>query len=164
MQDITEAVSSFREAARHLWNTTFYPGADWDARDRFSLVCVALFDAVVGAPFRLGSAKRPEMCEPDPAPMQAIQVIPGSKSGVPIMINRSTPRCGYWDDPVDRVCPSEVRLEFVNFFDFGELGRRDFRYVEVFICDFPSQPHLVGRRALMAFEHVSFRSVDVVSA
>ena len=104
------------------------------------------------------------MCEHDPAPLQAIQVIPGSESGVPIMINRSTPRCGYWDDPVGQVWPSDVRLEFVNFFDFDQLRRRDFRYVEVFIRDFPSQTHLVGRRALVEFEHVIIKAVDVVPA
>lgn len=100
VQDVTEAVSRFCEAARNLWNTAFYPDADWDDRDRFSLVCVALFDALVGAPFRVGG-KLPEMCEPDPAPMQALQVIPRWELGIPIMINRSTPRSGYSEDPVN---------------------------------------------------------------
>jgi hypothetical protein len=163
-EDISDAVATFREAARHLWNTAFYPNADWDDRDRFSVVCVTLFDAIVAAPFGIGGARLPQMCEPDPAPIQALQVIPRTEPGIPIMINRSTLRSGYWDDPVDRVGPSDVRLEFVNFFDFDELDRRDFTYVEVFIRDFPLQPQLIGRRALVEFADVIVKAIDVASA
>ena len=46
MNEITESIAAFREAARHLWNTFFFPNADWDDRDRYSEVCVHLFDAV----------------------------------------------------------------------------------------------------------------------
>ncbi len=155
MQDITDAVSQFREAARHLWNATFFPGADWDDRDRFSLVCVELFDALVLAPAGIRGIRLPAMCEPDPAPMRALHVVPRTESGVPIMINRTTPRCGYWDDPVDRVRPSDVCLEFVRFFDWAELERRDFRYVQVHIAGFTGRPHLLGRRALLDSEYVN---------
>lgn len=161
MQDITQAMASFREAARHLWNSTFHPHADWDDRDRFSRVCVELFDAIVGVPCRIGGARLPAMCEPGPEEMRALRVIPAAASGVPIMINRDASGSGYWDDPVRQVCPSEVRMEFVNFFDFGELGRRDFKFVLVHLRDFPAHPHLVGRRALLEFEHVTFEVVDV---
>ena len=47
MEDITESVASYREAARHLWNAFFYPDADWDDRSRFSEICAQLFDALM---------------------------------------------------------------------------------------------------------------------
>ncbi len=164
MQDITDAVSGFREAARHLWNTAFFPGADWDERDRFSRVCVALFDALVLEPARICGSKLPEMCDPDPTPIPFLQVVPRHEAGVPIMINRSIPRCGYWDDSVGQVKPSDVRLEFIRFFDFDELGRRDFRYLEVRVAEFTGQHGLVGRRALLDYEHVKIMAVGVAAA
>jgi hypothetical protein len=57
--DITDSVAAFREAARHLWNTFFYPKADWDDRDRFSQVCVDLFAALVVAPAGLSDTRLP---------------------------------------------------------------------------------------------------------
>ena len=163
MQDVTELVTRFREAARHLWNTAFGSSVDWDDRDGFSRVCTALFDALVLSPARISDTKLPEMWESDPEPHPALQVVPRAESGVPIMINRSTPRCGYWDDPVDRVRPSDVRLEFIRFFDFDELGPRDFKYLEVHVADFTGQPHLVGRRALLEYENVKIIAVRVAA-
>jgi hypothetical protein len=32
--DVTREVGLVREAGRHLWNTAFLPGADWDAAHR----------------------------------------------------------------------------------------------------------------------------------
>jgi hypothetical protein len=73
-----------------------------------------------------------------------LRVVP--KSGVRIVINRSTPPVGYWDDPVDVVLPSDgARFTFV---------RRDFKYLEVQIEEFVKHPHLVGRRALIEFAGV----------
>jgi hypothetical protein len=155
---ISEAMSSFREAARHLWNTSFWPGAQWDDRDRFDRVCIELFDALVGTTFRIG-ARLPTACAPDAAPMQSVQVLPTPQTGVPILINRSKPSCGYWDDPVDQIRSADAQLQFVRFF-FDQLGRRDFKFVEVAICDFASQPHVVGRRALIEFEYVTFEVAD----
>ena len=46
----------------------------------------------------------------------------------------------------------------------SELDRRDFTYVEVFIRDFPLQPQLIGRRALVEFADVIVKAIDVASA
>jgi hypothetical protein len=135
-----------------MWNTAFLrPGVDWNARDRFSRVCVELFDALVLAPAGIRGVRLPEECEPEPKAMAALRVVP-STADIPIQINRSSPRCGYWDDPVGRA-PSDVHLDFVRFFDFGALERRDFEHLEVHVADFPGQPHLAGRRALVGFQY-----------
>jgi hypothetical protein len=69
-------------------------------------------------------------------------------TGVPIAINRASPRTGYWDDPVNRILPDEAQLEFVRFLDWDELAPRDFSVVEVQVADFLKHPKLAGRYAL----------------
>jgi hypothetical protein len=155
MEDITESVASFREAARHLWNAFFYPDADWDDRDRFSEICVQLFDALVVMHAGVAEARLPQMYDAHPKAIPALRVVP--QSGLRIHINRShdVPRGGYWDDPVDMILsPEGVSFDFVNFYDFGELARRDFKYLEVEIRELAKHPHLVGRRALVEFDTI----------
>ncbi len=49
--DITNNITRFREAVRHLWNTYLMERAqrdnDWDLRDEFSNVYVDLFKVLV---------------------------------------------------------------------------------------------------------------------
>ena len=155
MEDITESVASFREAARHLWNAFFYPDADWDDRERFSEICVLLFEALVVARTTVTEARLPQMYDAHPKSIPTLRVVP--RSGLRIHINRShdVPRGGYWDDPVDIILsPEGVSFDFVNFYDFGQTARRDFKYLEVEIREFPKHPHLVGRRALVEFDTI----------
>ena len=153
MKEITGSIAAFREAARHLWNLFFYPNADWDDRDRFSEICVHLFDALVVAPTGLTDIRFPHLYVGHPPAVLSLHVIP--RSGLRIMINRSSPPVGYWDDPVDIVLPSDgAHFNFVTFFDWAELERRDFKYLEVEIREFTKHPHLVGRRALVEFDSV----------
>ena len=69
------------------------------------------------------------------------------------MINRDVPRSGYWDHPVSRVQPSEVELHLLRFFDFEQLGYRDYRYFEVIIHASAVYPDIIGRAALIEFDH-----------
>lgn len=150
--DVTDRIQKFRECARHLWNTAFFPEADWDDRERFGRVCTALFDAMVLGPLGLEDAVLPDIEFHDKAPMRCLRVVPSISSGTPIMINRTPRPGGYWDDPVDRVDADAVWLELVHFFDWAPLERRDFEFFLVAIREFPSQPHLVERRALVRCE------------
>ena len=155
MEDITESVASYREAARHLWNAFFYPDADWNDRDQFSEICVKLFDALVVSRVDLAQTHLPQMYDPHPKASPSLRVVP--RSGLRIHVNRShdVPRGGYWDDPVDMILsPDGVSFDFVNFYDFGETARRDFKYLEVEIREFAKHPHLVGRRALVEFDTI----------
>jgi hypothetical protein len=158
LNEITRSVEAFQEAARHLWNTFFYPDAGWDDRDRYSEICVHLFDALVIAPAGLVNVWFPQMYTHHPPSIPSLRVVP--KTGIRIMINRSEPPVGYWDDPVDFVLPSDgARFDFVTFFDFDQLDRRDFKYLEVEIREFPTRPHLVGRHALVEFDTVGVFAV-----
>jgi hypothetical protein len=88
-----------------------------------------------------------------PEPIRILRVVPTIQSGTPISINRTSRRSGYWDDPVQSVRPGDVILSFVRFFDWDELGYRDFEYIEVTIDSFHSHPHLIGRFALLQARH-----------
>ena len=89
--------------------------------------------------------------------------IPNSEHGVPISINRTHPASGYWDNPVKVVKPGDADLRFAGFFDWDELGWKDFEFCRVVIAGFPSQPHLVGRLALIAPQYVEVMFVPALS-
>ena len=74
-----------------------------------------------------------------------------SASGVPISIEQPRPgtKNRYWDHPISTISPNDGVLEFLDYFDFDELGCRDFKYVRARIQEFPGHPELVGREALL---------------
>ena len=66
------------------------------------------------------------------------------------MINKPRPYgSGYWDDPVNRISPNDAKLCFQDFFDWSEKRFADYHYFRVRIVEFPTQPHLVNREALV---------------
>ena len=153
-KDLTERVMLFRETARHVWNTAFAKDAGADASDDFEDACVILFRRLVlreafGCEKDLAPA-----WEAHPQPVMCLRVVPTVEHGTPIMINRTPPSGGYWDDPQRRVKPTDVDLGFVNFFNCDVYGRRDFQYIQVAIHGFRGHEALVGRLALIEPAHV----------
>jgi hypothetical protein len=170
MSDVTPLVAAYREAARHLWNSAFYrPNAylegdvAWDRRDAFGRVAEELFTAMILEPLGVTDRRLPPESAYSPAPLACFEVIP-SAPGVPIMINRASPRTGYWDDPVTRVAPGDACLQFVKFFDWDELGLRDFQYAEMVIAEFAAHAELAGRYALMEFSFAIFKFSETDAA
>lgn len=153
-RDVTHLVASYREAARHLWNAFLREGADWDRHDDFRLVCGQLFTMIVLTPIGRGDVEPGKAWERVDTPVPFLRVIPKSEHGVPILINRTHPASGYWDDPVKAVKPGEVDLRFAGFFDWDALGWRDFEFYRVVIAECQSQPDLRGRLALIAPQYV----------
>ncbi len=67
-----------------------------------------------------------------------------------IHVNRSAEMTsGYWDDPVNRVEPDALDLRFGQYFDWWQLGFRDFAYYRVRIEGSRPHPGLIGRDALV---------------
>jgi hypothetical protein len=150
MRDITAIMDHYRVVARSLWNTGFWAVPElrnWDARDSFAEVKKTLFEALVATNFPEAELSK-----------TGIQVVPFG-SGVPIMIEQ--PRPGdqswnlYWDDPVDKISPSDAKLRYLDFFDWNDMAYADFHYYRVRIESFDAQLHLVGREALL--EHQNAR-------
>lgn len=148
MRNIKTQIGAYREAVRHLWNSTF---STLDESLRFGR-CLNLFEQVDDLVFRA------LVCEPlgiqlnaraSFDPITNLKVVPISSTDVPIMINRSTPASGYWDDPVKVMTAPDVDLALIGFFDWDEYNQKDCRYYRVRIIDCKSQPNLIGRDALI---------------
>lgn len=148
MRNIKTEMASYREAVRHLWNSTF---SALDESLRFG-ICLDLFEEIDDLIFKA------LVCEPLGIQLNArasfdpiinLKVIPISPTDVPIMINRSIPASGYWDDPVKIISASDVNLALIDFFDWDAYNEKDFRYYRVRIIDCKSQPNLIGRDALI---------------
>ncbi|MBF5043638.1 hypothetical protein FGE12_14675 [Aggregicoccus sp. 17bor-14] len=160
MENVTQRMMKYREAARHLWNTflreeqTFSPQRlpsdevldDWEALQPL------LFRALVlrhtgneaHAAARLSSGRRSE-------PLPFLRVVPTSDR-VPAMVSRGKPAKTYWDHPVNRLGP-EDDLRFIDFFDWDSSRFLDFAYYRVEIRACAREPGLVGHEALLEVQY-----------
>jgi len=150
--DVTALMDSYRECARHLWNCYFAKDAelrqDWDLRDEFNAIAVGLFRSLVLR--KLGREDAEVVPDHIVArrPLLFLRLEP--PVGSVIHVNRSAEMTsGYWDDPVNRVDPDALDLRFVQYFDWWQLGFRDFAYYRVRIEGSRSHPDLIGRDALV---------------
>jgi hypothetical protein len=66
-----------------------------------------------------------------------------------VMDNVRTGSGTYWDDPVRCIEAGECDLRFIQFFDWWDLGFRDFAFYKVRIVGSSRYAHLVGRDALL---------------
>jgi hypothetical protein len=148
MKNIKPEMAAYREAMRHLWNSTF---SKLDDSLRFG-TCLDLFEQIDDLVFRA------LVCEPlgielearaSFDPIVSLKVIPASTTDVPIMINRMVPASGYWDYPIKTITASDVDLVFIGFFDWDAYESKDMRYYRVRIVNSISEPDLVGRDALI---------------
>ena len=157
MDDVTYLFSIYRECVRHLWNTFFRPVAqptqDWDVRDEFDTVARDIFSSLVLRPAGASGCELSSAWSHEPSALPGFRIVPGGLYGASILINRDLPRSGYWDHPISEVRPDDVELHLLRFFDFDELGFRDYRYFEVFIHSSPTYPDIVGRVALIEVQH-----------
>ena len=138
-------------------------GAAWDRRDAFSRVATELFTAVVLDPLGMTDQRPAPMWEHAAAPLTCFEVTPVATT-IPIMINRGSPRTGYWDDPVREIAQRQARIQFVRFFDWDELGYRDFQYIESLIMGVAGHPELAGRYALIEFGHATLHFDEPAAA
>lgn len=148
MKNINSEINAYREATRHLWNSTFSSleeslrfGASLDL---FQEIDDLLFRALVCEPLKI---KYNAWASFDP--IAGLKVVPRGSSDVPIMINRSIPAAGYWDDPVKTIQATDVHLALIGFFDWDEYTVKDCCYYRVRIIQCNSNVHLVGRDALI---------------
>ena len=150
MTDVTDLMLTYRECVRHIWNTYFRaeaePQQDWDLRDKFYDAALILFEALVLRGLDVGDAKLLPDYSGNPPPMIFLRLEVDSSSE--ILVNR-TGSSGYWDDPLTVVEPGDCDLRFIQFFDWWDLGFRDFQFYRVRIVGSARYPHLVGRDALV---------------
>jgi len=147
-------VNKFRLASRELFNNYFLEellvNEDWNFYEHFTLIEEQLFLALVTT--QSGIA---EITYGFPQP--EILVTPRSESicGIPIMLNREIDS-GYWDHSITVASPSCV-FTFMKFFDWDQKSYQDNRYVRVIVRDWPENPSLVGKHALIETHYVSYK-------
>ncbi len=162
--DITNNITTFREAVRHLWNVYFRERAerdnDWDLRDEFSNVYVDLFNSLVKYDLPEDAPSISHLWNGDNKVLSEYHV-KGKNEELVVMINRSIPAAGYWDHPVQQIKSEETDARLISFFDWNEIGFRDMRYLRIRIIA-SSNKDIVGRDALVEADscNVTFKRED----
>lgn len=148
MENINKKIHAYREATRHLWNATFSSLEESErfgtGLDLFQQIDSLLFSALVSNPLELKHAARSSL-----EPFAELKVVPRSLSDIPILINRSTPATGYWDDPLKNIHSGAAKFALIGFFDWDEYSVKDCQYYRVRITHCDSNSTLVGRDALI---------------
>jgi hypothetical protein len=158
MKNVTLHVLRYREAARHLWNVYLREdGAfggdalpDGAVLDDWESLRNNLFFALV---LRRTDAQSRPVNLSERRPISFLRVVPTSPE-VPAMVSRTKPAKTYWDNPIQRLGPTDD-LRFIDFFDFDQSGFLDFTYCHVAISSSEHHPDLKGHEALIEVQYVN---------
>jgi hypothetical protein len=139
--DVTELMNAYRECARNVWNVYLSRRTDIGvALDAFGEIQETLFDALIVD----------ELCkEAEGRSSLILRVVP-QRSLILIQRLGAPGQSGYWDQEKDMVVgPQDIKLAFLDYFDFSNIPIRDFRYYRSKILSFPGHPNYEGREALL---------------
>jgi hypothetical protein len=151
--NIDKLINKFRLASRELFNNyfleTFLENEDWDFYELFYGMEEQLFFALVASRIGINGGTYGQ-------PQQEILAIPDPKctSGIPIMLNREIDS-GYWDHPTNMAIPA-CKFTFVSFFDWDQKSYKDNRYLKIIVKDWPENPSLIGKYALIETQYLSY--------
>jgi len=146
MRDITELMNTYRECSRNLWNVYFSKRKDiGDALDVYGQIRELLFDSLILSELSYGGE-----AEGEDIPPPVLRVVPGSRSLILIQRLGGPGEAGYWDQEKDMaVGPDDIRVAFVDYFDFSQVPMKDFHYYLCKILSFPNHSEYEGREALL---------------
>ena len=146
MTNITQRMNSYRECSRNLWNTYFANREHvGDCLDAFGQIRELLFDFLV-----VNDLPCAEVVESEDIPPPVLQVVPRANSLILIERLSGPGEAGYWDQEKDMVVgPDDIKLAFVDYFDFSQAPIQDFHYFRCKILSFPLHPDYKGREALV---------------
>lgn len=156
--DISPLIAKYRDVARNLWNTAFYPmlSADlpnderneWDVRDQFEDVAAELFSMLVLAPAGAGVLKITPSYWADGEPLLRLKVIPHEETEL-LVAEAEGNSFRTYDRSITRPRDAQLDLRFRAFFDYWALGVRDLEYCHVVVVACADKPELVGRNVLI---------------
>lgn len=149
MKNIKHYINTYRDAIRHLWNSTF-SAFNNNLRhgmclELFQEIDHLLFKALVCEPLGIKLATRHEPNQP----VDGLKVKSSYRESFHVMINRDKPATGYWDYPVNLINTDDMDLIFISFFDWDPYDQMDCRYYRVRIADSKTNADLIGRDALV---------------
>ena len=154
--ECTDLLLKYRDMARMIWNSAFWPNADLREGDMFLVgeytgafdeAVARLYEGLVLLP--LGHVCRvQDMNCPGKAVPLSIEV---TSPSVECLIDENLP-----EEPYHRWGRAELSLqdgsydfEFRRFFDWDQLGHRDFRFMLVLILRMDAKPDAIGHHALI---------------
>jgi hypothetical protein len=141
MRDVTELFNAYRECARNLWNVYLSRRTDIGASlDAFGQIREVLFDALV----------TDELCEEGKDRSSLVLRVVPERSLILIQRPSGPGQASYWDEEKDMIVgPEDIKLAFLDYFDFAQIPIQDFRYYRCKVLSFPSHPNYEGREALL---------------
>jgi len=136
----THIFAKYREAARHLRNSFYVPSDnnDWDTVEDFDEVSVMLFKHLVLGEFQLPRGDFDWLAQPS-----SYFIVESSADDLPIMVNRDK-QSGYWDNPIRKVKKGDLKMHFIDYYDWDSMGQIDFRYYRIRIMESDKFPQVVG--------------------
>lgn len=155
MEDITKEMNTYRECVRNIWNVYFLrqltPENEFSIKDEFDRISTKIFSALILNRIGRASYKKSTMNQSKLKPLFFLTVVPLSDSEVPIYINRKkgNDEREYWDYPIGLIKSGDVDMRFVDFYDYGQYGFRDFEYYLINIKNSSVNSDLQGRNALI---------------
>jgi hypothetical protein len=151
----TELIQMYRQALHQLWNMHFWapePFRDYASVKQFDRVKLPLFLSLVVD--RLGS----DLEEPTQLFGEAFHVVPPvtprTQRTIPSLMFENPDFKGTWKIVNGPFGPGDINLSLLDFFDWNQVGWRDFRYYLVRIHECRADQSLVGCRGLVEVEHV----------
>ena len=153
MKNVTEYFLRYRDIVRLAWNLGFRGLLTTDRTvyafvDRFEEVSARLFEGMVLLPLGVSDRISDKW---DPGKAFSFDVRPKTGRTAELLVDRYLPTAPYheWGSPAVRVRAEDCRLRFLAWFDWEQLGSRDYVLLKVLITDFPPRPELAGRYALV---------------
>jgi hypothetical protein len=151
---LDDCMDRFITASRGLFNAYFRdadpwaePHHAWDRRDLYETVERPMFRALVTVPCTLAEI-------PYGRVQTEISVCARGDSELPIMLNREI-NSGYWDYPLKMVTTG-TRLQFLSFFDWSGIDRKDHRYVRAIVASSSDSSEIAGKHCLIETHYVRF--------
>jgi hypothetical protein len=154
--DATEEFQKYRLLLREIWNQYLWSDEslrDWDMVDHFSRIRPLLFSSLLeerlrrkyglvdGVSFRIFVVPRiPNQNGVPGAPIRISETLA-------VQVSRD------WMEPPSHITGSDIILEFLDFFDWGQAAFRDLQYFLVKIGSSTKYGNLKGREALVQVDH-----------
>jgi len=152
----------YRDMARMIWNLAFWPIADLRDGDCFTVGdYTAAFDEAIARLYEgmvllpLGRTERvQDINHPGRAVALSVEV---NSPNVECLIDQNLPTDpGHtWKAVGVPITPGAYEFEFRGFFDWEQLGHREFSFAEVLIQRMDARPEDVGHHALIPVSECS---------
>jgi len=149
---INQSLLQYRETVRHLFNTSILPLIEkqddfndkWDIIDDFSHVEAILFNNMIIKPFNIGGNLS--------KPIEKLLIKPTYGDAQILIGNPKGDNNRYWDYPLNQINENDIKLCFIDFYDFDMTSFRDYHYYRSKIIDCKDS-QVIGREALCEVEY-----------